>query len=347
MWDFARPNTSGDPSRWDARCPPMTKSRFPAPISAVLSIVWLAACSGEAPSSDNSPTATGSMPEVGEPVTSLDDIKGFWLVERFDDFSPGWRENIDWRSAYVQIGQEGLSYSIGCNHSGNPAALGDDGVLRDTGGNSRLTTLVLCPPDQSNLDGRFFGFFGSDPEVNRLGDDRLLLRSGETALVLAKPEAWRLANIPAKDFVTGKWVPVMASQFDGWGRSGFGIGGNAGVITITGRAIAWSECPDSAIAITWSKDGRLRRSGKERIECAAVERTTDNGKSQVMNILTASPAYIRTGTDTLTLLIGTGEKGRRLDLQTLESVLNPPPPPLPKSAPNASPPPEPPPPPAR
>ena len=301
-------------------------------IGALLSVTCLAGCSDEPTSGGDVAAAEPVTPalEIGPAVTSLDEIEGFWLVERFNEFSPNWRENIDWRGAYVQVGRDGLAYSVGCNHSGNPAALGEDGILRDTGEGSRVQTLMGCPVNWEGRDGRFFGFFGSNPTINRVGDSRLLLKSGETELVLVQPETWRLANIPDRDFVTGKWVPRMASNYDGWGHSGFGIGEDAGVITIGANSIDWSECPGTSIDIEWTEDGRLKNTAGSSTRCEALGRNTDNGRSLVMGLLSASPAVIRTGKDHMTLLVGTGQKGRRLDLQTLESVMNPPePPPMP------------------
>ena len=325
----------------------MADNRTFRSLCAVVSIAWLGACDSPAENPDLQTEADVPYKlEVGDPVTSLSDIEGFWLVERFGDFWPSPDNSVGWRSAYVQVGRDGLFYSIGCNHSSNPASLGEDGILRDTGDGSRLQTLMGCPEEWDNRDGRFFGFFGSDPKVNRLGKDRLLLKSGASELVLVEPEAWRLANIPEPTFVQTKWVPVMASSFDGWGASGFGIGEDPGIITIAPDKVTWSECPDAPIAIEWTADGRLGNTAGKTISCQAMERTTDNGKSRVMRILSASPAVIRTGPFHLTLVDGDGQKGRKLDLVTLDSVRNPlPAPPLPPSRDTPPPPPEPPPPP--
>ena len=46
-----------------------------------------------------------------------------------------------------------------------------------------------------------------------------------------------------------------------------------------------------------------------------------------MMMLSANPAVIRTGADSIVLVDGSGEEGRRLDLRSEESVLEPPPPP--------------------
>ncbi|MXO95904.1 hypothetical protein GRI34_05640 [Erythrobacter aquimaris] len=311
----------------------MTIPRTLLSISAFLSATCLAGCSDAPPSESELTTSEAAAPalEIGAPVTSLGAIKGFWLVERFEEFSPDWREGVGWRSAYVQVNADGLAYSVGCNHSSNPATLGEDGILREAGDGSRIQTLMGCPAEWEGRDGRFFGFFGTNPTVNRVGESRLLLKSGATELVLVEPEAWRLANIPDRDFVTGKWVPQMASTYDGWGHSGFGIGENAGVVTIAAGNIEWSECPGTSIEIEWTADGRLRNRDGAKTRCDALARNTDNGRSLVMGVLSDSPAVIRIGKNRITLIVGTSDKGSRLDMQTLESVMNPPklPPPPP------------------
>ena len=312
--------------------------------TALLSMAWLGACSGPAADQPAATQTESSSTWLGDPVTSLEDIEGFWLVQSFGDFEPGWQNGTPWRRAYVQVGKDGLSYSVGCNHSGNAASLGADAILRDTGDGSRLQTLMGCPPDWEDRDGRFFGFFGSNPEVTRPGEDRIILTSAAGELVLVRPEAWRLANAPELSEVTGRWIPISANNYDGWGHSGFGIGENAGVITIGPRRIVWSQCPETPVAIRWGEDARLSRVEGDPGNCKAVERAADKGAWEVMRMLAASPAVVRTGPHSIVLIDGTGEKGRELHLQTEDSVLNPPePPPAPPAQPRPPPPPSPPP----
>ena len=333
-----------DPDGAAVRFSTMIAQLHRAGFTALLSMAWLGACSGPAADQPAATQTESSSTWPGDPVTSLEDIEGFWLVQSFGDFEPGWQNGTPWRRAYVQVGKDGLSYSVGCNHSGNAASLGADAILRDTGDGSRLQTLMGCPPDWEDRDGRFFGFFGSNPEVTRPGEDRIILTSAAGELVLVRPEAWRLANAPELSEVTGRWIPISANNYDGWGHSGFGIGENAGVITIGPRRIVWSQCPETPVAIRWGEDARLSRVEGDPGNCKAVERAADKGAWEVMRMLAASPAVVRTGPHSIVLIDGTGEKGRELHLQTEDSVLNPPePPPAPPAQPRPPPPPSPPP----
>lgn len=266
--------------------------------------------------------------QQGRVLTSLHEIEGFWLIERFDDFEPSWQDGTPWRSAYVQIDDDSITYNIGCNQSGNSASLGPDGHLHDIGDGSRLQTLQGCGPAREARDKRFFAFFGSNPEVRRIGLGRISLRSDGGDLVLIEPDHWRQTNKPDFREIEGRWVPQMSTTYDGWGSAGFGIGDNPGVVTIGRERLVWSQCPNLPIPIRWTADARLEAIEDVDVsDCATVARTTRNGPGAVMIMLTANPAVIRTGADRIVLVDGSGKEGRRLDFRSEESVLNPPPPP--------------------
>ncbi|ABC63673.1 hypothetical protein [Erythrobacter litoralis] len=317
-----------------------------AVLTAVCTFALMAACSAPENVDDTASEVEATI-ELGEPVTSLSAIEGFWLVERFGEFEPSWQNEVPWRRAYVEIGPRGFTYSIGCNRSGNSARIGTGGILEDTGNGVRTQTLMGCGNEVEKRDTRFSSFFGSGPQVLRLGEHRLLLSSKAGELVLVDPEAWRLANIPDFDFVTQRWVPRMTLSYDGWQSTGFGIGAggdvDTGVITIAPDRIVWSRCPDSPVAIAWSESGRLRNTGGDTAPCRAVTRATRDGPQQVMAMLVSDPAVIRTGSHEIALIAGTGAKGTAIYLQSEESVLDPaPPPPLPEDAVRPTPPPTPP-----
>lgn len=287
--------------------------------------VMIASCDG-APDREGSAANLSSEPD--RLVTSLREVEGFWLVERFEDFEPSWRNQTPWRSAYVQIGDEFLTYNVGCNQSGNPAALGKDGILRDTGDGSRMQTLQGCGDVREARDGRFFAFFGSKPEVRGLGEGRILLRSGGRELILIRPDLWHRIHKPEFAEIEGRWVPQMATAYDGWGSEGFGLGDKPGIVTIGRGRVTWSLCSDLPIPIRWTSDGRLVSTASIDVtDCSAVTRTTNNGPGAIMRMLTANPAVIRSGPDRIVLIDGSGEKGHRIDLRSEESVLTPPPPP--------------------
>ena len=279
-------------------------------------------------SDDRNSVSKISATQQSRPVTSLDAIEGFWFIERFEDFEPSWENGTPWRTAYLQIDDNWITYNLGCNQSGNPASLGTDGILHDTGDGSRVQTLQGCGTDQEARDARFFAFFGSKPEVRWIGPGRVSLNSDAGDLVLIAPELWRHAHKPEFNDIEGRWVPEMSSTFEGWGFEGYGIGGDPGVVTIRRGRLLWSHCPDLPIPVRWTKEARFKAIQEIDIsDCTYVARTTENGPSAVMTMLTANPAVIRTGADRIVLLDGTGEKGRQLSFRSEESILNPPPPP--------------------
>lgn len=280
-------------------------------------------------------TAANSVKGETELVSSLKDIKGFWLIERFEEFEPSWENGAPWRNAFVQIDDDYLTYKVGCNQSGNPVLLGSDGILRDTGDGSRMQTLEGCEPSSAARDGRFFGFFSDNPQVRRLEPDRVFLKSDTQELVLVSPVRWYQTHKPKFLEIKGRWIPQMSTTYDGWESSGFGIGENQGIVTIGRSHMVWSQCSDLPISIRWTREARL--AAKDAIDlddCRAVKRATTNGPRAIMTMLTANPMVIRTGPDSIVLVDGIGEKGRRIDLQSEESVLNPhKPPPIPKEYP--------------
>lgn len=290
-------------------------------------------------------TAETSAEQQKRLLTSLGEIEGFWFIERFENFKPSWRNDTPWRSAYVQINDDRITYNVGCNQSGNSASLGPDGILHDTGDGSRLQTLQGCALIREARDKRFFAFFGSNPEVRRIGPGRISLRSDAGELVLIEPDLWRQANKPDFREIEGRWVPQMSATYDGWGSAGVGIGDNPGVVTIGHERVLWSRCPNLPIPIRWTADARLAATESVNAsDCPTMARATRNGPGAVMTMLTANPAVIRTGADRIVLVDGSGEEGRQLDFRSEESVLNPPrPQPMPEGY--IQPPPAPPPPP--
>jgi hypothetical protein len=316
---------------------------------ALRTTLLVCACFASVAACDISNLSEDAAETLGEQerrlLTSLRQIEGFWLIERFEDFEPSWRNGTPWRSAYVQIDDDRITYNVGCNQSGNSAFLGPDGILHDTSDGSGMQTLQGCGPVREARDERFFSFFSSNPEVRRYGPGRVSLRSDAGELVLIEPDLWRQANKPNFREIEGRWVPQMSTTYEGWGSAGFGIGDNPGVVTIEHERLLWSRCPNLPIPIRWTADARLAATEDIDVnDCPAVARATRNGLGSVMTMLTANPAVIRTGADWIVLVDGSGEEGRQLDFRSEESILYPaPPPPMPEGYIRPPPPPPPPP----
>jgi hypothetical protein len=107
----------------------------------------------------------------GELVTSLAAIEGRWAIARFRGFEPSWRTNIGWRAAYVHIRDDGLGYSIGCNHSGGDARI--DRQRRASQAERHPSTLMGCAADAEVKDHDFYAFFSTKPRVTRIGEGRI------------------------------------------------------------------------------------------------------------------------------------------------------------------------------
>lgn len=272
-------------------------------------------------------TSSGAAEQPRQPVTSLQQIDGLWVIERFENFKPSWQNRTPWRSAYVHVGRGNLVYNVGCNQSGTAATLGEDGVLRQASDGPRPQTLQGCEPEREARDKRFFRFFGSKPEVVNLDPERVLMRNGTQELVLVRPDRWRRDHRPKFSEIEGRWVPQSGATYDGWGLMGFALGEEQGVISIQRDSLLWSLCPEVPVPIRWTDDARLvAEAPVDWAQCRAVARSTSSGPQAIMAMLAASPAVLRTGPDRIVLIDGTAEQSRQIELQAEESILSPSPP---------------------
>lgn len=293
-------------------------------IAAAICCLLNLAC---APGLDRESTSHATAEQPEKLITSMEEIDGLWLIERFEDFRPSWQNRTPWRLAYVQIGGDDLVYSIGCNQSGTAAMIGEEGVLRQVGDGPRPQTLQGCQPEREARDMRFFAFFGKEPQVIRLDPERVLMRKGSQELVLVRPDRWRRDHRPVFSEIQGRWVPQFGTTYDGWGLMGFAIGEDQGVISIQRDSLTWSLCPEVRVPIRWSDDARLVAQARvDWARCLTAARSTSDGPRAIMAMLIASPAVLRTAQDRIVLIDGTDEQSRQIELQKEESVLNPAPP---------------------
>lgn len=268
------------------------------------------------PGRDPNNTSLATAVQAEELVTSMKEIDGLWLIERFEDFRPSWQNRTPWRFAYVQIEQDNLVYNIGCNQSGTTAMIGGEGILRQAGNGPRPQTEQGCLPDREARDTRFFAFFGNEPEVVRLDPERVLMRKGPQELVLVRLDRWRRDNRPLFSEIEGRWVPQSGTTYGGWGSMGFAIGEDQGVISIQQNSLTWSLCPEVHVPIRWTDDARLVvQTRVDWAGCHAAARSTSDGPRAIQAMLTASPAVLRTAQDRIVLIDGTGEQSRQIELQ--------------------------------
>jgi len=269
---------------------------------ACLSLLAVAACGAAEPAAQPS----------GRLVTSLAEIRGAWDIVRLGDYEPS-RLHGGQRRAFVQVGDKGLSYTIECNYSGNPAHIDKSGVLHDDSeqAGSRMSTLMLCPPEEMKREGQLYGFFATKPTVHWAPGGRIELRSASTVLLLERPATRRLANAPKADELIGRWIPVSAMKTEpGGGYSGWGFGPDPGVVTIGPGSIAWSACPEGAVRYRYTADFRLERQGEAPPRCRLPSKYTGmsgEAPSRLGDLLAASPMAERTKPDGIALLTDDGE----------------------------------------
>ena len=276
-----------------------------------------------------------------EPVTALSQIAGRWEIARFGDFMPSWRTGDGWRRAYVIVGDEGLSYSVGCNQASNPAAIDATGVLHDLSGGRRMQTLQGCTAERQRRDEAFYAFFATRPKVSRGSDGRVTMDNGRIRLVLETPEAARLRQAPKLDEIVGRWVPREVQTFSGSGSTGGSFDSAPGVLTIGRHSLAWSECAEATVRIRYSPSFRFERLAGPVGDCRRGEQPGGDGAVKLMRLMRGDPAVLRESADRIVLF----DEVEAIFLQSEASVLRPPPPPPPPpGAPVVSPPPPPPPP---
>ncbi len=308
-------------------------------VTSPIVITFLAAACSPASTTSEQLTEIISADEVSRavPVSSLDDIEGFWHVSRFEDYEPGWQDYSGWRNASVHIDDGRLSYAVGCNRSGNPARI-EGGVLKDTGDGSRMQTLIGCGEEREARDTRFFRFFASNPAVMKVGEGKLRIANGETELILLDEARHLAENGASISEIEGRWVPQSGEEFSGWGMSGATIGDDPGILTIGKNKLEWSKCPKASVVGKYTPGHRFIRDEKSVANCSFASSPAMPTSDIVTTVMHGNPAFIRTGPDRIAMYIS----GKAIHLQSEQSVLNPPPPP---PAPAGAPPPPPPPPP--
>lgn len=294
------------------------------------------ACARETPASDPAPATTTV---AGESVTALGQLTGRWEIARFGDFAPSWRTHDGWRSTWVDVDRDWLGYSIGCNSSGNRAAIDAKGTLHDLSGD-RITTLAGCDAWRQTMEHTFYAFFGTRPKVMRQADGTVTLDNGQTQLVLERPEAARLRLAPKLDEIAGRWVPHRWSRLSGSGSSSGGFEIDPGVVTIGRDTLAWSGCPAASVRTRYTARMRFERLAGPQGDCRRGERPGGDGAVRLMRLMRSNPAVLREAPAQIVLFTD----DEAIHLQSEHIVLHPPaPPPMPPGN-QVSPPPPPPPP---
>jgi hypothetical protein len=286
--------------------------------AAFLSLAALASCSGRAPPSAGEP---------GKAISSLAEVAGPWDIARFAGYTP-MRLHEGVRRAYVDISPNGLSYVIECNYSGNPAHVDPAGILHDDGDGTRISTAMGCGPVGEAREAAFFAFFSSRPNLAWGPGGRLRLSNGRTELLLERPEVRRLANVPARAEIAGRWVPQMATRLlDPGGYQGWGFQ-NPTILAIDGDRVSYSGCGRPAFGFRYTAEGRMVTEGQA--DSSACE--TESPALFLLQVLSNDPLVERIAGGGIALTAGRQVITLRRE-ETLRRLRDSPPGPAPKAPP--------------
>lgn len=270
-----------------------------SPTLPVLLTMLVAACAGEPASrtadlpGQRTATQLPALPiPAARDVASLADMAGKWDIVSFDGHAPPRLDGDGQRHAYVDAGQQGLRFSIGCNHSSMPGRI-EGGVLYAAKVDDGMQTAMGCGPERQARDDTFFRFFRSRPQVASLPDGRLRLARPDHALLLERSSVRRLAMGPALSEITGVWRVVGFTRFQGGGYQGWGAMFAPGRLRIADGTLRYSRCPTAFVRFDYGADFVLRRAdggeSADSVACPGVSPAPTEVEPMLASLLGQSP----------------------------------------------------------
>lgn len=225
------------------------------------------------------------------PVPSPAEIAGRWDVLSFEGYQPAHRHD-----AFANFSGPGVSLRIECNHSRVPGLVRNGRFVPQPG--PRIQTEMGCEPEREERDSRYFSFFDRSPTFERLPNGRLRLVAGDSVLILERPEQRRLAFLPERDELNGRWRMDSLTRYEPQGgSSGIGLSDVPGRIVIEGNRLSYDRCPQYALPFAYGADGRLLKTSgaplPDKPDCAALklpwETTGLPTPDQILPLLHANP----------------------------------------------------------
>lgn len=266
----------------------------------------------------SAPAPTG-MPEAPRPVMALAEIAGEWQVVEFAGYRPA-RVTHPSPGAFARFGPRGVGLRIECNWSGAPGTVQDRHFLPPANPEPQAQTAMGCGKEREDRDSAYFEFFTQNPSIEHIAGGRLRLIANGTELILERPEAIRLETLPKIADLAGEWRAEQFQLINHEGMRGIGLSEMQSRIVITPGSIAMSTCPAGAVAITYTADGRLARTGGA--DAAQVRSACDQfakgayampglEPTRIAEVLAGSPKVYWGGKDRLALQT---DEGLVLDL---------------------------------
>jgi hypothetical protein len=231
-------------------------------------LVLVSSCTGQesasavASAGSGEPAAVAAPPAPPEPLPLADaaSIAGKWDVVSFEGYRPR-RLSGTHRAAYADFSERGVGLRMECNYSGRAGTI-RDGKFIASEADDGAQTVMSCGRERDARESRFFSFFDKDATIERIGPDRLLLRSGATELILERPAVRRLQYVPTPAELEGRWRLLEVTHYmPGGGYSGIGLSEVPGRIVVSGDRLSYSRCPQFGLTFRVGPDGRLEKTG--------------------------------------------------------------------------------------
>lgn len=226
--------------------------------------LMLAGCAATEPGAVPATEVAAASREAAEPaatpVMALSEIAGEWQVVEFDRYRPA-RVAHPRPAAFATFGPGGVGLKIECNSSGAPGTVKDGHFVPPAKPEPQAQTAMGCGKEREDRDARYFAFFTQNPSIERIAGGRLRLVAKAAELILERPEAIRLETLPTIADLTGEWRAEQFQLINHEGMRGVGLSEMQSRIVITPGSIAMGNCPAGAVAIAYTPDGRLMRTG--------------------------------------------------------------------------------------
>lgn len=267
------------------------------------------------PAAGEAATAAVSPPPAPpRPVRALAEIAGTWQVVEFDGYRPA-RVTHPSPAAVASFDRGGVGLRIECNWSGAPGTVEDGHFVPPAKAEPSGQTAMGCGKEREDREGRYFAFFTQNPTIEHIANDRLRLVANGKVLILERPEAIRRETLPEIAALTGAWRAEQLQLIDHEGMRGVGLSEMQSRIVITPTSLAMSACPAGAVAITYTPDGRLTRTGGA--DAATVRSACDQfakgafsmpglAPTRIAEVLAGSPKVYWAGPEKLSLQTDAG-----------------------------------------
>lgn len=208
----------------------------------------------------NGSPMTNATSITTRPVRGGSEVFGEWDIERFNGYQPASRLIGRERAAFADINKGGISLRLECN---TVSVRGDISRARfNAVSEDRVQTPNDCGAERNAREAALFAFIEQNPTVERLSDGRLLMRSGDSELLLDRPINRRIAYIPTEEGLDAVWRFHAIAQTESRTRAQrLDLSDIPGNIIFRSGVMRYDLCPTFDMAFRIDERGQLARIG--------------------------------------------------------------------------------------